>query len=348
VTGWERPTPPTPDGSPPPSHWSRPSSADPLSPGQLIRRAWRLYRATPRPLLRVALVPEMIRDLLALPGLVISGLAIQALVDVMADFFARAIADPQAYASGDSLALEAELQAQLQAAILPQPDLVALAALGGGLSVAIGLVGSAALTAAALAKAAGRPISIAGAFRLVAARGGLVKPLVAIGIGWVSVSWLTIALQASPELQAWAGAPGSPRIILIGSLLAILGLVVTVGFVVLAVRWALYIPAVLVESLGIRPGLARAARLSSGIRIRLGLALAGILILAALSVGIVATVVGFAIGIAAGSVWAGYVAYVIASLAGNLLWAPMVPAMVAEAYRERAPEAAADAAVSST
>jgi hypothetical protein len=347
VTGWERPTPPTPDGSAPPSHWSRPSSSDPLSPGQLIRRAWRRYRATPRPLLRVALVPEVIRDLLALPGLVISGLAIQALFAVMADFLARAIADPQAYASGDSLALEAELQAQLQAAILPQPDLVALAALGGGLSVAIGLVGSAALTAAALATAAGRPISIAGAFRLVAARGGLVKPLVAIGIGWVAVSWLTIALETSAELQAWAGAPGSPRIILIGSLLAILGLVVTVGFVVLAVRWALYIPAVLVESLGIRPGLARAARLSSGIRIRLGLALAGILILAALSVGIVATVVGFAIGIATGSVWAGYVAYVITSLAGNLLWAPMVPAMVAEAYRERAEGAAADAAVSS-
>lgn len=340
MSGWEPPAPPTPDGSPPRSWWTQPSGADALSPGQLIRKAWRLYRSTPQRFLLVAAIPELIRDLLAIPSLLIAGLAVQGMVEVVADFLRRVAADPEAYRYADSRALQAELQAELQAVVLPQADLAALAAVGGGVGVAIGLISSAALTAAALAAAAGRPISVTGAFRQVAARGdGLLKPIVALGAGWVAVSSLPIVLQTSAGFQAWAGAPESPRSILLANLLSVLALVVTIGIVVLGVRWALFIPAVLTESLGLGPGLARGAQLTHRIRIRLGLAMAGILILHALSVGIVATVTGFAVGLSAGSAAVGFGAYVIASLIGNLLWAPLLPAMLALAYQARAGDA---------
>lgn len=344
MSGWERPIGPTPDGSPPRSYWTQPSEADRLSPGQLIRRAWRLYGSAPRRFLLVAAIPELIRDLLAIPSLVMAVLFVQGMFEVMADFFGRVAANPEVYRFADSRALQAELQAQLQAVALPQADLAALSAVGVGAGVAVALIGSSALTAAALATAAGRPISVAGAFRLVAARReGLLYPIVVLGIGWVAVSSVLVLLQTSADVQTWAGATGSPRSVLIGSLLAVLALVVTIGIVVLAVRWALFIPAVLVESLGLGPGLARGAQLTRAIRIRMGLAMAAILILHSLSVGIVAMVVGVAVGLSAGSVALGIGAYLIASLVGNLLWAPLLPAMLAFAYRERTGDAEASA-----
>jgi hypothetical protein len=184
--------------------------------------------------------------------------------------------------------------------------------------------------------ASDRPISIGAVFRRVAACAALVKPIVAIGIGWSVVSWLPLFLQASTGFQTWAGSPGSPRSVLLGSLVAILGLVVGVAVIVLAVRWALYIPAVLSEELGVGEGLARAARLTSGIRVRLGLAIAGIVILQALSIGLVAASIGIVAGIAARSLATGFWTYTIATLIGQLLWAPFVPAMLVLAYRERA------------
>jgi hypothetical protein len=285
----------------------------------------------------VAAIPELIRDLLALPGLVVAGLTLERMFGVIANFYGRVAADPQAFQGADSLVLQAELEAQVEAVLLPQADLAAISAIGGGAGVAIGLIGSAALAAAALAAAAGRPISVAGSFRLVAARAGLLRPIIALGIGWVAVSLLPLFLGASTDLQTWAGAPGSPRLVLIGSLLGLSGLVVTIGIVVLAVRWALFIPVVLVEALGVGPGLARGAQLTSGIRNRLGLAMAAILILHALSVGVGSTAIGFAFGLSIGSAGVGIAAYLIASLIGNLLWAPMLPAMLTLAYRARTP-----------
>lgn len=339
MSGWEGPTLPTPGESPPRSYWTQPSDTDALSPGQLIRRAWRVYRSTPRRFLLVAAIPELIGDVLAIPSLVMAVILVQGMFEVMWDFLGRVAANPAAYRYTDPQALQAELQAQLQAVALPGADLVALSALGGGGGIAVGLIGASALTAAALAAAVGRPISVAGAFRLVAARGGLLKPIIALGLGWVTVSWLQIVLQASTGFQAWAGASGSPRSVLLASLLGVLALVVTIGILVLAVRWALFIPAVLIEAIGVGPGLARAAQLTRGVRIRLGLAMAGILILHGLSVGIAATVIGVVVGLSAGSLAVGFVAYLIASLIGNLLWAPVLPAMLTLAYRERTRDA---------
>lgn len=321
MSGWQQPTPPT--------------IPDPLGPGQLIRRSYRLYRSAPRRFLLVAALPELIRNLLALPGLIVEGLTLERVFDVLGNFLARVVADPEAYQGTDSLVLQAELEAQLQAVLLPQVDLAVFSAIAGGAGVAVGLIGSAALTAAALAAVAGRPISVADSFRRVAARPGLIRPIIALGIGWVALSLLPVALAASTDLQAWAGAPGSPRLVLIGSLLGVLGLVVSVGIVFLAVRWALFIPAVLGEALGVGPGLARGAQLTGGMRIRLGQAMAGILILQTVSGGFAAAAIGFAVGLSVGSAAVGVVAYLVMSLVGTLLWAPMLPALLALVYRDR-------------
>lgn len=330
----EQPAPPGPDGSPPRTFWAHPAEVDALGPGQLIRRAFRLYRATPRRFLLVAAGPELIRDLLGIPSIAITLAFVDGFVRVFRDYLAAATADPDAYRA-DPGALQAAFEAQLRTVLVPQPDLATLSAATGAAGVAVGLIGTAVLTAAALAAVAGRPVTLGSVFRQVAARGGLVGPIVAIGVGWLAVSWVPLPLQTSPEFQTWAGAPGSPRSLLLASLLSVLAVVVFVFVIVLAVRWALYIPVVVAESLGVGRGLGRAAQLSGGVRIRLGLAMAGILLMHALSVGVVAAIVGIAVGISAESVEVGVAAYFGASLLGNLLWAPLLPAMLALAYATR-------------
>ncbi len=333
MSGWQPPTPPA-DGSESRTNWAQPDS-DPLGPGSLVRRGLRLYRSMPRRFLVIAAITGSLQTLLALPTLASSLAVAQGMFDVMADYFERAMATPEIYGTADQQALQAELEARLRAVVVPVSDLPALSVVGAGLGGAIGLIGVSALTVMALSMAAGRPVPVPFSFRLVAARAGLVIPVVALGIGWMAVAWLSIALGASPDVQTWAGAPGSPRSVLIGSLLGVLAVVVAVGVVVLAVRWALYVPAVLVEALGVGRGLARAAQLTRGIRIRLGLAMAGVLLLQALVVTVLATATGIAVGLATGSVTIGFGVYVAIGLVINVLWAPWLPAMFAVAYRER-------------
>lgn len=333
MSGWEQP-PPGPDGSPRRTAWTQPTEVDPLGPGQLIRRSWRLYRATPRRLLLVAAGPELVRDLLWIPGIAIAVGFVERMVAVFRGYLDAAAADPEAYRANPA-ALQAEFEAQLRAVLVPQPDLANLSAVTGAGGVVVGLIGTSVLTAAVLAAAAGRPISIGGVYRLVAAR-GLIWPIVAIGLAWLVASWLPLLLQGSPEFQDWAGEPGSPRSVRIAGILSVMAVVVLVFVVILAVRWALYIPAVIAESLGIGRGLERAADLSRSIRIRLGLAMVGILLMHSLSVGVAALVVGVSVAISAQSVGVGMAAYLATSLLGNLLWAPVLPGMLAVAYQTRA------------
>lgn len=338
MSGWEQPSP-SEGGPRPQTYWGQAGATDPLGPGQLIRGAWRLYRSAPRRFLVVAAVPALIQALLTVPSITTAFRFVQAMIDVLAEYIERVAANPEAYRNVDPQVLQAELEAQLQAALVPGTDLLGWSAVGGGLALVVSLIGTAALTATALASAAGRPIPATFAFRLIAARAGLVKPIVVLGISWVVVAWLPALLEASPGFETWAGAPGSPRSALIASLLSVAALLLVVAIVVLAVRWALYVPAVLVEALGVGPGLARAAQLTRGIRIRLGLAMAGVILLFAIGVGIASIVAGFGLGIAVGSVPAGFAAYIAIGILGNVLAAPMVPAMLALAYRERTREA---------
>ncbi len=334
MSGWQQP-PPRPAGASADSSWAEASEADPLGTRQLIRRGFRVYRSSPWHYLKVAAIPEAIRNLLALPGLLVSGHALERVVGVIADFWGRVAANPEAYQGAASVALQTDLQARLQAVVGPPTEMTAVSAIAGGLAVAAGLIGCAAVTAAALAAATGRPMSVAGAFRVVAARAGLVRSIVAIGIAWAAASLAAVLSAGSDELQAWAGAPGSPRLVLIDSLLGILVMVVAVGVIVLAVRLAMGLPAILAELLGFGAGITRGMDLGRGIQVRLGQAIAGILVLHAISVAVGSIAVGFAVGLSVMSASVGVAAYLVASLIGNLLWAPVIPAVLAYAYRER-------------
>ena len=74
--------------------------------------------------------------------------------DVMATYIGRIAANPEAAAAADQQAFQAELQAQLQAMMIPQADLAPVTAIGAGVAVAVGLIGAAAITAMALSVAA--------------------------------------------------------------------------------------------------------------------------------------------------------------------------------------------------
>lgn len=333
MSGWQRPTSSDEDG-PPRTYWAQASEGDALGPGRLIRRAWRLYRSTPRRLLLVALAPELIRGVLAIPGFIFTLGFVEGFVAAIGDYWTLVIANPDAYRADPSV-FQAELEDQLSLALVPAPDLALVSAASGAVALVVSLIGTSALVAVALAVARGRPIGAVESFRLVVSRPALVVPSVALGLGWVVVWVVPLLLGASPDFQAWAGEPGSPRAVLIASLLSVLAVVIAVLIVIVAVRWALYIPAVVAESIGVGPALARSAELSRGIRARLGLAMAGIFLMHAVSVGLVAGVVGIAVGLSAGSVAVGFGGYLATVLVGNLLWAPVLPAMLAVAYDTR-------------
>ena len=338
MSRWE---PPTPGGEEPPqTFWTQRPQRDALGPGQLIRRSIALYRTTPRRFLLVAAVPELIRDLLAVPSFVIALGFVEGMVSAFDDYLARATANPAAYRA-DPWAFQAELEDRLRTVLVPPPDLATLSALTGAIGIVVGLIGTSALTAIAMSMIRSRPMTVAECYRLVVARGALVRPILGLGIGWLVVSWLPLLLQMSPDFQAWAGVPGSPRSVLLGSLLSVFGTVIAVLIVIVAVRWALYIATVIAEPLAVGAALVRSADLSRGIRTRLALAMAGILLLHAISVGLVAAVVGIAMGVSTDSVAVGFAAYLVASLIGNLLWAPVLPAMLALAYQARVDEASA-------
>jgi hypothetical protein len=262
------------------------------------------------------------------------------MVAVFGEYLAKATANPGAYRA-DPGSFQAELEDRLRTVLVPPPDLTILSAATGAAGIVVGLIGTSALAAVALSSLRGQPISATDSFRVVFARGALMRPIVALGIGWLVVSGLPLLLQTSPDFQAWAGVPGSPRSVLLGSLLSVFGVVIAVLIVVVAVRWALYLPTVIRERLGVGAALARSAELSRGIRARLALAMAGILLLHAISVGVVAAVVGITMGVSSGSVAIGFGAYLAASLVGNWLWAPVLPTMLALAYHVRVDEAPA-------
>ena len=300
----------------------------------MIRRGWRLYRAAARPLLLVALLPEVLRALLAIPGLVLASRAVEGMVDVFADYVQRAAADPDAYRTADAV-LEADIQDRLREVLVPAPEIAAATAVLTACALAVSLVGASAISFAALARTSNRSISAFDAFGAVFARSGLIRPIAALSIASLASALVPLALQGSAEFQAWSGEPGSPRSLLLGSLFSLSALVLVLGIVVLAVRWAMYIPAVLQESLGVGAGLARAAALSRGIRSRLFVAIAGLVILQALSIGIAAAIGGLVIGVAAQSVLVGFATYVAISAVAALLWAPVLPAVLAQAYLNR-------------
>lgn len=338
MSGWVPPGGPD-GGAGPQTYWQRAPEQDPLRPGALIRRGWRLFRSRTGPFLAVAAAPQILAILLALPSIIVVGRMIEAMATVLADWFTWAMANPGAVRAADEAALQAELEAriqtELQSAPVPLTEASLVLAVLGAIALAVSIVGTAALTAAALAAARGTRISIADAFGAALSRGSIVRPTLALAAASFVSSVVPTLLAGSPDFQQWAGEPGSPRSLLLGSLFSVAAIVLLVGIVILAVRWALYLPAVLSEPLGVGPGLARAADLSRGLRIRFFLVMVGVWALQFLIVGLLAIFVGIVVGVAAESIWAGYTAYVVAGVLGGLVLAPLLPAAFTVAYLDR-------------
>lgn len=317
MSGWVTPTRPTSGTAGGPVAWATPEETPGLSVGQLIRGAWRLYRSAGRRLLLAAAVPESIQILFSLPGIAVAVVEIKAALLVFANFrqFSK---DPYGF------------QAAVQAAVRPPGDLLVLVAITGGIGIAVTVTGWAMVTAVALAASEGQPVRAAQAFRIVLARKrAIVMPAIVVGIGWALVTAAQAAL--TPARPVLTTPSQSAAYGLLG--LAIVS--VSVAAFVMAVVWSLALPAILVEKLGLRSGLARGAALTRGIRMRLGLAFIVVWILQGLSVGIVASLAGLIGGLLAWSIEVGAALYVIALFIGAILWLPFLPAMLAVAYRDR-------------
>jgi hypothetical protein len=305
-----------------PVAWVAPEETPGLGVRQLIDGAWRLYRAAGRRLLMVAAVPALVQALLALPGLAIGLGAMEAMLRLFGDF-SRFGRNPAAF------------QAEIQAAMRPATDLLVIAGVAGGLSMAISIIGWGAITAAALAASEGRPVTIGSAFRVVLAhRSAIVIPALLVGLAWGLVTVVQAAVTPTGPVLP------TPAQTALYSLFGLLVGVVTLVVFILAIVLSLALPAILAEDLGLRRGLARGAALTRGIRMRLGLAFIAVAILQGLSVGIIGGIAAIAGGLIAASLQVGIVIYLVITLIGALLWLPFLPSMLVVAYRDRLAHAA--------
>jgi hypothetical protein len=297
--------------------WAAPDETPGLSTSELLRGAWHVYRSSAGRLLTVALIPESLRAILTLPSLLLATLGFRAMALVMSDM-SRFRDNPEAF------------QAEIQAATRTSPELAIVAGLCGGLTFFVIAIGWSALTAAALEVAAGRAFTAAAMFRAVfARRTGILVPAVAVGVVWAGLGLFSGLLQPTSTGVMSAGQTA------LLSLFGVLLFALTIAGFALAVYWSLGLPAILAERLGLRDGLARGARLTKGIRIRLGLALFAGSLLAAITVGIVAALIAVVGGLSAGSLDVGIGSYLLISLVGAFLWAPFIPCVLAVAYRDR-------------
>jgi len=319
VSGWVPPPPSTgatgPSGAP--VTWAAPEETPGLGTSDLLRGAWHLYGSAAGRLLTVAVIPEAVRAILTLPSLLTAMLGFRAMALVMSDM-SRFETNPEAF------------QAEIRAATRMSPELAVVVGLCGGLTFFVIAIGWSALTAAALEVAAGRSFRVEAMFQAVAARRtGILVPAVVVGIVWALLGLASGLLQPTST-----GVMSASQAALL-SLFAVLVLALTIAGFALAVYWSLGLPAILAERLGLRDGLARGARLTKGIRMRLGLAILAASLLAAITVGVVAGLIAVVGGLAAGSLDVGIGGYLLVSLVGAFLWAPFIPSLLAVAYQDR-------------
>jgi hypothetical protein len=297
--------------------WAAPDETPGLGTSDMLRGAWHLYGSAAGRLLTVAVIPESFRAILTLPSLLVAVLGFRAMALIFSDM-SRFRTNPEAF------------QAEIQAATRMSPELAVVVGLCGGLTFFVIAIGWSALTAAALEVAAGRTFTVEAIFQAVAARRtGILVPAVAVGVVWAVLG------LASGLFQPTATGVMSPSQTALLSLFGVLLFVLTIAGFALAVYWSLGLPAILAEQLGLRDGLARGARLTKGIRIRLGLAIFAASLLAAITVAVVAVLIAVVGGLAAGSIDVGIGGYLLVSLVGAFLWAPFIPCLLAVAYRDR-------------
>ena len=318
MTGWATP-PPAPG---PVVGWELPSEPEGLGVGESIGAGWRVLRSNFGPLAGTAALPEIVRNLLVIPSILIVARAWEAMINVFRDFDATTFDDQVA------------LQERLRTAFQPPTDLAILSGVASGLSTAVALIGLSLVTAATLAAVDGQRPSIGAAYRSVAAHAGaLVGPTVILAVGSVLLStpaWLAqgtfpFADETSIRTQAALAA-----------VFGLVGLIVTVAVIVLAVRWSLAIPAILAENLTFRRGLSRSAQLTAGIRVRIFVIFLVLGILFGIVFGLVALITGVIVGLATFSLTGGVAGYLVAVTIGGFVWLPLLAAVLSHIYRLRA------------
>lgn len=319
MTGWA--TPPAPG---PIVGWELPSEPAGLGVRDSIRAGWRVLRSNVGPLAGTAALPEIVRNLLVIPSLLVVARAWEAMVAIFRDL------DLRTYEPNDQLAM----QQRLQQAFQPPTDLAILSGVASGLSIGVALVGLSLVTAATLAAVDGRRPSIAAAYRSVAAHAGaLILPAVILGVAWVIVGTpLTLSQGTFPTSDPAAFRTQAA----LAAVLGLAGLILTIATIVFAVRWSLAIPAILAEDLTLRRGLSRSAELTAGIRLRIFVILLVLGITFGIVFGVTSLITAVIVGLVTFSLYGGIAGYLVASTVGGFVWLPLVAAVLSHVYRSRA------------
>ena len=322
MTGWV--PPPASGGDEPVVGWVMPSEPAGLGVGACAREGWQITRAGLGPLAVITAIPTILLNLLYIPFWI----SIASMLEGIFRFWAELDVSRYRY---DPEALRRDMQAAMQ----PTQELSVLASAATGVAVVIGIVSLAALTAGTLDAAAGRSPSIGRAFRVALGRAAVVVPAVILAIGYVVV-FVPLALVQPDWVYggAMTGAPG------IAALFSVVVLVLEAIAIYLAIRWALYFQVVVSEDLGVRGSLARAAALSSGVRVRIAVVLIVLWLVIGFVVAFVAAIPAIVVGLAAQSVMAALVTGTVVLSVCALVYLPYLVAVLTYIYRRRVADTA--------
>lgn len=324
MTGWAPPPAPGPVVG-----WEVPSEPEGLGVRESIGAGWRVLRSNIGTLAATAALPEIVRNLLVIPSILIVARGWEAMIDLFRDF------DPT-----PSIDDQVALQERLQVAFRPPTDLAILSGVASGLSIAVALVGLAVVTAATLSAVDGQRPSVAQAYRAVTAHAGaLIVPALILGVAGILVGTPATLAQGS----FGASDPAAFRTqAALAAVVGLVGLIVTIAIIVLAIRWSLAIPAILAEDLTLRRGLSRSAALTAGIRVRIFVILLVLGIVSGIVLGAISLVAGVIVGLATFSLAGGVAGYLVATTVGGLFWLPLVAGVLSHVYRLRVGPVATD------
>jgi hypothetical protein len=301
-----------------------PSEPAGLGVGDCATEGWRITKAHLGPLVAITAIPTILLNLLYVPFWISIATMLEGIFRFWAELdFSRYEYDPEA------------LRRDMQAAMQPTQDLSVLASAATGVAVVIGIVSVAALTAGTLDAAAGRTPSIGGAFRVALGRAAVVVPAVVLGIGYVVV-FVPLAL-VQPDWVYGGAMPGAPGLV---ALFSVVVLVLEALAIYLAIRWSLYFQVVVAEDLGIRASLARAAALTSGVRVRIAVVLIVLWLVIGFVVACVAAIPAIVVGLAVQSVMAALVTGTVVLSLCALVYLPYLVAVLTYVYRRRVADTA--------
>ncbi len=309
IVGWEVPEPDAERGG------KRPL-------GELIGGVFRTYRGRARPVLLLSLLIEGFVSLVTLPYFAV-------VLTQIADYLGR-LWDAV-------LHLEQDSEAFLQPALPPIATDPLFAAIGGVVSIlpfgsALLLIGA---ISALLTAPADQPMTAGGALRAVLRRWApILLPVVLIGLGYALIAAATARMSATFDFYGGSTVPRGQWLAL-SVILALSTPILFGAAVYLAVRWVVAVPAIVIESLGLRAGLARSAAMTKGRRIHVFLALLVAVVISTI-VGWLLTAISLILAIAFALAGAGPLLVIPAAIyiGSRILVAPITAILVALLYRD--------------